>query len=305
MQQAVKPAVYGASERPPRGDYSRARSDYTCEQEWDAYTPDEHDRYRRLFARQFEHVHGRACDEFIVALKHLSSDSGIPRFEDINAVLEAVTGWRLVAVPGLIPEREFFTLLAGRRFPVTSWLRTEAEFDYIVEPDLFHDLFGHVPLLFDPVFARYMQAFGEGGLKAEGLHALEFLSRLYWYTVEFGLSHTSQGLRVYGAGILSSVGELDHCLTSPAPQRVPFDLLRAMRTRYKIDTFQETYFVITGFQQLFDATAADFAPLYQTVRDMSALAPDESVPGEAQYAPNVVDRNEGNQPGVSGAEHTM
>lgn len=290
MQQAVTPAVYGASERPPRGDYSRARPDYTCEQEWDAYTPDEHDRYRRLFARQYEHVHGRACDEFIAALKHLSSDSGIPRFEDINAVLAPATGWQLVAVPGLIPEREFFTLLAGRRFPVTSWLRTEAEFDYIVEPDLFHDLFGHVPLLFDPVFARYMQAFGEGGLRAEGLHALEFLSRLYWYTVEFGLMHTGQGLRVYGAGILSSVGELDFCLTSPAPHRVAFDLLRTMRTRYKIDTYQETYFVITGFDQLFDATAADFAPLYQAVRDLPSLAPGEVVPGEAQYAPNPADQ---------------
>src|SRR5690606_4060067 len=233
------------------------------------------------------------------------SEAVIPRFEDINVVLEPATGWQLVAVPGLIPEREFFTLLASRRFPVTSWLRTEAQFDYIVEPDLFHDLFGHVPLLFDPVFARYMQAFGEGGLKAEGLHALEFLSRLYWYTVEFGLIHSPQGLRVYGAGILSSVGELDFCLTSPAPQRVPFDLLRAMRTRYKIDTYQETYFVITGFQQLFDATAADFAPLYQVVRDLPALAPGESLPGEAQYAPNVGDRPEESQLGAGGAQRTM
>ena len=304
MQQAVKPAVYGASERPPRGDYSRARADYTCEQEWEAYTPEEHDRFQRLFARQFEHVHGRACDEFIDALEHLSPDSGIPRFEDINALLRPATGWQLVAVPGLIPEREFFTLLASQRFPVTSWLRTEAEFDYIVEPDLFHDLFGHVPLLFDPVFARYMQAFGEGGLRAEGLHALEYLSRLYWYTVEFGLVHTSQGLRVYGAGILSSVGELDFCLTSPAPHRIPFDLLRAMRTRYKIDTYQETYFVITGFQQLFDATAADFAPLYQAVRDLPALAPGESVPGEAQYPPNGVGTEVAAQPG-NGAGRTI
>src|SRR5690606_24813070 len=136
MQQTVKPVVYGASERPLRGDYSKARPDYTCEQDWDAYTAEEHDRYRRLFARQLEHVHGRACDEFVAALTHLSQGPGIPRFEDINTLLEPATGWRLVAVPGLIPEREFFTLLADRRFPVTSWLRTEAEFDYIVEPDL-------------------------------------------------------------------------------------------------------------------------------------------------------------------------
>lgn len=287
MQQAAKPVVYGASERPPRGDYSRARPDYTCEQNWDAYTAEEHERFRRLFERQLEHVHGRACDEFIAALGHLSACPGIPRFEDVNAVLAPATGWQLVAVPGLIPEREFFTLLASRRFPVTSWLRTEAEFDYIVEPDLFHDLFGHVPLLFDPVFARYIQAFGEGGLRADGLHALELLSRLYWYTVEFGLIHTSQGLRVYGAGILSSVGELDFCLSSSQPRRVAFDLLRVMRTRYKIDTYQETYFVITDFQQLFDATAADFAPLYETLHGLPALAPGEPVPEDLQYLPNA------------------
>jgi len=286
MQQTAKPVVYGASDRPPRGDYSQARPDYTCEQNWQAYTAAEHDRYTRLFARQLAHVPGRACDEFIAALGHLQTRHGIPRFEDINALLQPATGWQVVAVPGLIPEREFFTLLAARRFPVTSWLRTEEEFDYIVEPDLFHDLFGHVPLLFEPVFANYMQAFGEGGLKAEGLHALEYLSRLYWYTVEFGLLRTAQGLRVYGAGILSSVGELDYCLTSPQPHRAAFDVSRLMRTRYKIDTYQETYFVIDDFQQLFDATAPDFAPYYERLRTLPELAANAVVPGERQFAPN-------------------
>lgn len=286
MQQGAKPVVYGASERPLRGDYSTARPDYTCDQNWAAYTPAEHDRYARLFARQLEHVHGRACDEFVAALAHLSASQGIPRFEDLNALLLPATGWQLVAVPGLIPEREFFTLLASRRFPVTYWLRTEAEFDYIVEPDLFHDLFGHVPLLFEPIFANYMQAFGEGGLKAEGLHALELLSRLYWYTVEFGLIHTAQGLRIYGAGILSSVGEVDYCLTSTTPQRLAFDVMRIMRTRYKIDTYQETYFVIEGFGQLFDATGTDFTPLYEQLHDMPELAANERVAGESVFAPN-------------------
>lgn len=190
-------------------DYSRARPDYTCEQRWGSYTAEEHDRFKRLFARQMEHIVGRACDPFIASLHQLGDPSEIPRFDDLNHRLERVTGWRIVAVPGLIPEHDFFALLAQRRFPITDWLRTEDEFDYIVEPDLFHDLFGHLPLLFNPVFADYMQAYGTGGLKAEGLHALEYLSRLYWYTVEFGLLNTPEGLRVYGAGILSSLGELD------------------------------------------------------------------------------------------------
>ncbi|MBU4610377.1 phenylalanine 4-monooxygenase [Achromobacter sp. GG226] len=286
MQTTAKPVTYGASDRPPRGDYSRAREDYTCDQGWDAYTADEHGRYARLVARQLKHVEGRACDEFIAALSHLGDAQGIPRFENINQLLKPATGWEIVAVPGLIPEREFFTLLANRRFPVTYWLRTEAEFDYIVEPDLFHDLFGHVPLLFDPVFADYIQAFGAGGLKAEGLHALEYLSRIYWYTVEFGIMQTPKGLRAYGAGILSSVGELEHCLTSPQPNRVAFDALRLMRTRYKIDTYQETYFVIESFDELFDATAPDFAPLYQALRDLPELPANAVEPGERTYAPN-------------------
>lgn len=288
MAETAKPVVYGASDRPPRGDYSRARSDYTCDQNWSEYTADEHDRYKRLFQRQLEHVHGRACDPFIQALPQLGDPTGIPHFEDINERLKSATNWQIVAVPGLIPEHDFFTLLAHKRFPVTHWLRTEEEFDYIVEPDLFHDLFGHVPLLFNPTFANYMQAFGAGGLKAEGLHALEYLSRLYWYTVEFGLLNTDEGLRVYGAGILSSVGELDYCLTSPVPHRVAFDVMRLMRTRYKIDTYQETYFVIDSIQQLFDATAPDFAPYYEHVQKLPELAANAHLAGEQTYRPNPV-----------------
>lgn len=282
MQHADPPVVYGESHIQPRGDYASARPDYTCEQNWQAYTPAEHDRYRRLLARQLKHVHGRACTEFVDALPHIAIDTGIPRFERVNEPLGKATGWQVVAVPGLIPEREFFTLLATRRFPVTRWLRNEDEFDYVVEPDLFHDLFGHVPMLFDPVFAGYMQAFGQGGLKAEGLHALELLSRLYWYTVEFGLVDTAEGLRIYGAGILSSVGEVDHCLTSPEPWRIVFDAQRAMRTRYKIDTYQETYFVIRSFDALFKATNVDFTPLYDTLRDLPSLAAGEHAPGDVQ-----------------------
>ena len=178
-------------------------------------------------------------------------------------------------MPGLIPEVPFFTLLANRQFPVTDWIRTPGEFDYIVEPDIFHDLFGHVPLLFNPVFADYVQRYGQGGLKAQGLGSCEMLSRLYWYTIEFGLIRQAGGLRAYGAGILSSAGELPYAVQSPEPQRLPLQLERTMRTRYKIDTYQQTYFVIDSFEQLFDMTAADFAPMYERLRGMPEFAADE------------------------------
>ncbi len=284
---AVQPVVYGSSTRPPRGNYAAASDDYTCDQDWGALTPAQHALYARLFQRQVRQLPGHACNEFIQALTHLGMDTLIPRFEDISRRLHRATGWEIVAVPGLIPERPFFSLLANRRFPVTVWLREPEEFDYIVEPDVFHDLFGHVPLLFNPVFADYMQAFGAGGLKAEGLNALEFLARLYWYTVEFGLMATPDGLRVYGAGILSSGGETMHALTSAKPQRLAFDLERVMRTEYRIDDYQDTYFVIRGFAQLFDATAPDFAQIYQRLAPLAALPPSAHLPGEQSYAPNL------------------
>ena len=283
---AVTPTTYGSSTRPPRGDYAAARADYTCEQEWSRYSAEEHALYARLYARQARQVPGQACDEFIHALRQLGSEREIPRFEAVSATLRRATGWEIVAVPGLIPERAFFALLASRRFPVTVWMRRPDEFDYIVEPDVFHDLFGHVPLLFNPVFADYMQAFGAGGLKAHDLSALEYLARLYWYTVEFGLITTPRGLRAYGAGILSSVGETAYALTSMKPQRLPFELERVLRTPYKIDDFQHTYFVIESFAQLFDATAPDFTAIYQRVSALPALALQDRLPGERVVAPN-------------------
>ena len=269
---SAAPVTYGASEHGLRGDYSHMGSDYTVEQRWDEYSAAEHDRWRRLYERQMSLVPGRACEEFIDVLKTLDYEAGIPRFSDVNSRLERATDWQLVGVPGLLPEHVFFDHLANRRFPVTVWLREEAEFDYIVEPDVFHDFFGHVPLLFNPVFADYMQAYGRGGLKAEGLAALKYLARLYWYPVEFGLIETPAGLRVYGAGILSSPSEISYALESKAPQRVRFDLRRVMRSRYKIDTFQQTYFVIDSFEQLFNETRPDFTPIYREVESASELA---------------------------------
>ncbi len=284
INKGVAPVTYGQGERPPRGDYASAGSDYTCAQRWGDYTAEQHALYRRLHERQTAQLPGLACDEFIDAVRHLGAAERIPRFEDINAKLKPATGWQIVAVPGLIPEEAFFALLAERKFPVTEWLRKPEEFDYVVEPDVFHDLFGHVPLLFNPVFADYMQAYGAGGLKASRLDACELLARLYWYTVEFGLIQTKQGLRAYGAGILSSAGELRHSVCSPEPRRVAFDLKRLMRSRYKIDSYQATYFVIDAFEQLFDATAPDFAPVYAEVRALPLIEAGVVLPGEREFA---------------------
>lgn len=268
----------GETDHALRGNYQDMRPDYTVDQKWGEYSQAEHELWRRLYQRQASLVPTYACQEFIDSLNALDCSAGIPDFAQVNPKLKAATNWEIVAVPGLLPDKMFFDHLANRRFPVTVWLRTPEEFDYIVEPDIFHDFFGHVPLLFNPVFADYLEAYGKGGLKAEGLNALDFLARLYWYTVEFGLIETPQGLRTYGAGIISSGGELPYCIDSADPNRIGFDLMRIMNTRYKIDTFQETYFVIRDFKELFDATAPDFTPYYQRLRDCLPTAPWEVLP---------------------------
>jgi phenylalanine-4-hydroxylase len=266
-----------------RGDYSRMRPDYTVDQDWEAYSHDDHGLWRRLYNRQMSLVPRYGCEEFNDALATLSFANGIPRFDAINAMLKPATNWQLVAVPGLLPDLTFFDHLANRRFPVTVWLREAREFDYIVEPDIFHDFFGHVPMLFNPVFADYIQAYGKGGIKAHELGAIEMLARLYWYTVEFGLIETPQGLRTYGAGILSSGGELPYCIDSTRPNKLGFDLMRIMQTRYKIDTFQETYFVIRDFRELFDATAPDFTPYYAELRGRQPHAANAVLPVDHVY----------------------
>ena len=266
-----------------RGDYSKMRPDYTVDQQWDTYSEAQHELWRRLYQRQASLAPAYACDEFCSALATLNCGAGIPRFDAINPLLSKATRWQLVAVPGLLPDAVFFEHLASRRFPVTQWLRKPEEFDYMVEPDIFHDFFGHAPLLFNPLFANYMEAYGKGGLKAEGLDALAFLARLYWYTVEFGLIETTMGLRAYGAGILSSGGEIGYCITNPTPNRIGFDVMRIMQTRYKIDTFQETYFVIKSLQELFDATAPDFTPYYEVLRGKEPLDSCAVLPSDRVY----------------------
>ena len=261
------------------------------EQPWDDYKAEDHATWGTLYQRQRELLVGRASEEFLAAQDAMGmTPHAIPRFEQLNEVLGAATGWTLIGVEGLLPELDFFDHLANRRFPVTWWIRRPDQIDYIAEPDLFHDLFGHVPLLMNPLFADYMQAYGRGGVKAHGVgpEALVNLTRLYWYTVEFGLINTSQGLRIYGAGIVSSKGESLYSLESPAPNRLGFDLQRIMRTRYRIDTFQKTYFVIDSYAQLIEATGPDFTPLY------ALLAEQDAVPaGQVLESDHVLTRGTG------------
>jgi phenylalanine-4-hydroxylase len=252
--------------------------DFVIDQAWSSYTVSDHAIWRDLFLRQSAMLPGRACDEFLQGLSGLGVVADqIPNFDHLNAILKAATNWTIVAVPGLVPDDVFFKHLANRRFPATNWIRRRDQMDYLQEPDIFHDVFGHVPVLMNPVFADYLQAYGRGGLKALGLGALPLLARLYWYTVEFGLIKTDQGLRIYGSGIVSSRGESRYCLEDDKPARVEFDLCRIMRTRYRIDDYQEIYFVIDSFDQLFDATAPDFTPLYEKVRGEAELAPGEVI----------------------------
>jgi phenylalanine-4-hydroxylase len=249
-----------------RGNYEEAAPDFSVEQCWERYSAEEHALYRRLFERQARLVPRYACPEWISAIGALDAADEIPRFDLISRKLKNRTGWEIVAVPGLIPDDAFFTHLANRRFPVTVWLRKPEEFDYIVEPDVFHDFFGHAPLLFDPTYADHLYEYGKGGLKAMRLDAITMLARLYWYTIEFGLMNTPQGVRAYGAGLLSSGGELAYCVEDPKPRRRPFDLERIMRTEYQIDRYQDTYFVIDSFEHLMRETAPDFTPIYARIR---------------------------------------
>jgi phenylalanine-4-hydroxylase len=256
---------------PPAG----AHADWTVPQNWEKFSADEHGMWDRLFARQTAMLPGRAADAFMRGIDVLKlSRPGIPDYRELNARLMAATGWKIVAVPGLVPDDVFFDHLANRRFPAGNFIRTPEQLDYLQEPDVFHDVFGHVPMLADPVFADYMVAYGKGGLRSLGFGALDHLARLYWYTVEFGLIQQPDGLRIYGAGILSSYAESIFALEDSSPNRIAFDLLRVMRTHYRIDDFQQNYFVISSIDQLLNVTVeTDFAPLYaklETLTDIKA-----------------------------------
>lgn len=245
----------------------QAAADWTVPQDWDAYTPAEHAMWDRLFERQASMLPSRVVPQFTGGLDVLRmTKPGIPNFEELSERLMKATGWQVIAVPGLVPDRVFFEHLANRRFVAGRFIRTPEQIDYLQEPDVFHDVFGHVPLLAHPVFADYMQAYGEGGLRADGLGAIERLARLYWYTVEFGLIRDGGDLKLYGAGIVSSFAESIFALDDPSPNRIGFGLKRLMRTPYRIDDFQQTYFVIDSFDDLLRQTVeTDFGPVYDEV----------------------------------------
>ena len=249
---------------PPPG----AAPDWTIPQHWNAYTAAEHAMWDRLFARQAGMLPKRVVPAFMDGLDVLRlSKPGIPDFAELNERLGRKTGWQVVAVPGLVPDEVFFEHLANRRFVAGRFIRTPAQLDYIQEPDIFHDVFGHVPLLAHPVFADYMQAYGEGGLRAARLGMIEALARLYWYTVEVGLIRDGGELKLYGAGIVSSYGESVFALDDPSPNRIGFDLERVMRSHYRIDDYQQSYFVIESFEDLLHQTRdADLGPIYERLR---------------------------------------
>lgn len=249
---------------PPPG----AAADWTIPQDWAHYTAEEHATWDTLFARQATLLPGRASEAYLRGLDVLKlSKPGIPDFEELSDRLMKLTGWQVIAVPGLVPDEVFFDHMANRRFVAGNFIRRPDQLDYLQEPDVFHDVFGHVPMLADPVFADYLEAYGKGGQRAMQHDALKYLGRLYWYTVEFGLIAEPEGLRIYGSGIVSSFSESQFALNDPSPNRIGFDLARVMRTEYRIDDFQQNYFVIPSFDELLRATVeTDFAPLYERLK---------------------------------------
>jgi phenylalanine-4-hydroxylase len=266
-------------DRPPEG----AGADWTIPQNWGAYTAEDHATWDTLFDRQARLLPGRASEAFLRGLDVLKlSKPGIPDFEELSERLMKLTGWQVVAVPGLVPDAVFYEHLANRRFVAGNFIRRPDQLDYLQEPDVFHDVFGHVPMLADPVFADYVVAWGEGGLRSMRYDSIHRLARLYWYTVEFGLIEEAGDLRIYGSGIVSSRGESIFALDDPSPNRLRFDLARVMRTEYRIDDYQQNYFVIPSFDALLRVTVeTDFAPLYAELDRLPDIPIAEILPDDA------------------------
>jgi phenylalanine-4-hydroxylase len=237
------------------------------------YSAEENAIWHDLISRQVPMLPGRACPQWISALDEMNFPMDrIPQLEDVSAVLRAHTGWEVAAVPALIGFTEFFQLLANRRFPVATFIRRREDFDYIKEPDVFHEVFGHTPPLTDHRFAAFVEAYGKAGLAADPKdHAM--LARLFWFTVEFGMVQTAEGARAYGSGIMSSPGELVYAVESDVPERKPFDPVDALRTPYRIDILQPVYFVIESFDQLFDLAKSDLLAHIREARRLGMHAP--------------------------------
>lgn len=226
-----------------------------------------------LYSRQSEILAGIACDEFIRGVDLLQlTPNNIPQLPDVSTILQKLTGWQVVPVQALISPREFFTLLSEQKFPAATFVRVLEELDYVTEPDIFHELFGHCPMLTEPVYADFIRRYAELALSLPEKE-WPLLQRLFWFTVEFGLVNTKQGLRAYGGGILSSYQETLYCVNSEIPQRKPFDPLDALRTPYRIDMLQHVYFVIDDYQQLYDYIQSDVAALLQQAHQLGEFEP--------------------------------
>ena len=260
-----------ASPTPPPG----ADADWTVPQHWDRLTAEDHMVWDTLFDRQRKLLHGRAAASFEEGLDVLSlSHPGVPDLEELNERLHKRSNWTVVSVPGVVPDDIFFKHLSERRFPAGNFIRKPDQLDYLEEPDVFHDVFGHVPMLAQPEIADFMQALGHVGLESLDHGALDRLARLYWYTVEFGLTREDGDLKIYGAGILSSFGEAHYSLESDMPKRFGFDLKRVLRTRYRTDAFQQNYFVIDRFQDILDlVTRGDLPDIYAELDQLPDIDP--------------------------------
>lgn len=233
-----------------------------------SYTEEEDAIWQALITRQQEIIQGRACDEYIYGLKLLNlPQNRVPQCHEVSKALYAATGWSLEPVPALIPFNQFFYLLANRRFPAATFIRTREDFDYIKEPDLFHEVFGHCPMLTNPAYAKYAENYGALGLAATAEERIK-LARLFWFTAEFGLIQTLAGIRAYGGGILSSIAETVYCLESQIPERKPFDLLDALLTPYRIDIKQSIYFVINDFNQLYQLVEMDLMAVVRQTKNL-------------------------------------
>lgn len=255
------------------------RADWTIDQGWEHYGAAEHAVWQTLFERQARLLPGCACDAFVEGMRALPIGAEqIPDFRRLSDVLMRRTGWQVVAVPGLVPDEVFFEHLANRRFPAGRFIRKPHELDYLEEPDVFHDVFGHVPMLMNPVIADFIQAYGQGGLRAQRMGRLAQLARVYWYTIEFGLVRQPEGLRIYGAGIASSFTESLFALEDASPNRIRFDLERVMRTRYRIDDFQESYFVLGDLDELLELARVDFGPVYARIEHQPEIEPGAILP---------------------------
>lgn len=266
---------------PPEG----VAADWTMLQDWAAFTPVQHATWRALFDQQSAALDGYACADFLRGLDILRAvPSGVPDFAELNRHLKPATGWEVVAVPGWIPNQPFFEHLACRRFPAANFVRPPEQIAYSKEPDMFHDIFGHVPMLKNPAFSEFLVAYGEAGLRAEKLGAADFLGRLWLYTTEFGLVVEDGELRAFGGGLLSSYTETLRAVTSPEPRRIWLDIERVMRTKYHFDEFQRIYFVVDSFEDLLRATEeADFASIYAKITKEAAIDPESSFPGDRAY----------------------